>query len=157
MEAGCVWCSTAIMVPLLNEAPILATGRWHGPLKLSHLFKSCCPLPVSSFEGLWVLRRSRLPPAHDCWHCCWRCCRRFAAAARGLWAGMPITKLGTILPTIMAAGILGGLRSSRMRHLLHSTLLTDAYVRSHCVEQLEQPQAAEDIFPCPCPFVSQTA
>ena len=22
------------MVPLLNEAPILATGRWHGPLKL---------------------------------------------------------------------------------------------------------------------------
>ena len=34
MEAGGGWCSTAIMVPLLNEAPILATGRWHGPLKL---------------------------------------------------------------------------------------------------------------------------
>ena len=34
MEAGGVWCSTAIMVPLLNEAPILATGRWRGPLKL---------------------------------------------------------------------------------------------------------------------------
>ena len=27
------WCSTVIMVPLLNKAPILATGRLHCPLK----------------------------------------------------------------------------------------------------------------------------
>ena len=27
------WCSAVIMVPLLNKAPILATGRLHGPLK----------------------------------------------------------------------------------------------------------------------------
>ena len=33
MEAGGGWCSTAIMVPSLNKAPILATGRLHGPLK----------------------------------------------------------------------------------------------------------------------------
>ena len=33
MEAGGGWCSAVIMVPSLNKAPILATGRLHGPLK----------------------------------------------------------------------------------------------------------------------------
>ena len=28
MVDHCGWCSTAIMVPSLNKAPILATGRW---------------------------------------------------------------------------------------------------------------------------------
>ena len=33
MEAGGGWCSTAIVVPSLNKAPILVTGRLQDPLK----------------------------------------------------------------------------------------------------------------------------
>ena len=33
LEAGGGWCSTVIMVPSLKKAPILATGRLHGPLE----------------------------------------------------------------------------------------------------------------------------
>ena len=33
-EAGGVWCSTVVMVPSLQKAPMLATERLHGPLKL---------------------------------------------------------------------------------------------------------------------------
>ena len=48
------WSSTVIMVPSLSKAPILATGRLHGPLKFvtfaqELLFVNC------ECDGLWVL------------------------------------------------------------------------------------------------------
>ena len=85
MEAGGGSCSTAILVPLLNEAPILATGRWHGRLNLVafvlKLLSFTCELirgsvgasPQSAFSGasLLALLLEVLSPV-----CCCRAARR---------------------------------------------------------------------------------
>ena len=86
MEAGGGWCSTAIMVPLLNEAPILATGRWHDRLKLvafvqkllSYTFEliggsvGASPQPAAfSSSSLLALLLEVLSPV-----CCCRAARR---------------------------------------------------------------------------------
>ena len=59
MEAGGGWCSTAIMVPLLNDAPILATGRLKLVAFVQELLSFTCELiresvgasPQSSSSG----------------------------------------------------------------------------------------------------------
>ena len=85
MEAGGGWCSTAIMVQLLNEAPIVATGRWHGRLKpvafVQELLSFTCELIrgsvaaslQSAFSGssLLALLLEVLSPV-----CCCRAARR---------------------------------------------------------------------------------
>ena len=51
MEAGGGWCSNVITAQSLNTAPILATGRLHGPLKFVAFAQDLFLLHVSSCEA----------------------------------------------------------------------------------------------------------
>ena len=53
MEAGGGWCSNVITAQSLNTAPILATGRLHGPLKFVAFAQDLFLLHVSSCEASW--------------------------------------------------------------------------------------------------------
>ena len=83
MEAGGGWCSTAIIVaPLLNEAPILATGRWHGPLKLVAFVQKLLSFTCELIQGSGCFAAVGFLLFMAAGIAAWRCCHRFAAAAR---------------------------------------------------------------------------